>query len=285
MDPKVAIVLIFLAFAVIEALQGSLFRKSTEQRGDLLVESLSIVLLFGFTQPFIVFAVDGLMSFGLPSYRDSLTNLHWLWGVGLFLLFDDMMQYWWHRLSHSYRALYKLHRAHHNARYMSVRVVYRNNFFYYLLMPSIWFSAVLVYLGLGWIYAVFLVVKQTVIIGAHAEWKWDRALYRHNVLHPVMWVVERIISTPSTHSGHHGRHRDDPATHYKGNFGNLLFFWDVLFGTARITRSYPEHYGVEGLKPSNWREQLFWPLQKTPSTTKQPLSVAHPEQPKSSELV
>ena len=75
-----------------------------------------------------------------------------------------------------------------------------------------------------------------------------------------MWLVERLISTPSTHSAHHGKHKDDGVTHYKGNFGNLLFFWDVLFGTAKITRKYPEKIGVENLEPVSASEQLFWPL-------------------------
>ena len=47
--------------------------------------------------------------------------------AGILLIGDDMMQYWWHRLSHTYIPLYKLHRAHHNAKYMSIRIVYRNN--------------------------------------------------------------------------------------------------------------------------------------------------------------
>ena len=49
-------------------------------------------------------------------------------------------------------------------------------------------------------------------------------------------------------------------THYKGNFGNLLFFWDVLFGTAKITRRYPETYGVENLAPATLGQQLAWPI-------------------------
>ena len=182
----------------------------------------------------------------------------------LLLIFDDMMQYWWHRLSHTYIPLYKLHRAHHNAKYMSIRIVYRNNFFYYLMMPSLWFSGVLIYLGLGWVYGFYLIAKLTVIMGAHCEWKWDAALYKIKWLSPIMWVVERTISTPSTHSGHHGLKKDDPATNYKGNYGNLLFFWDVLFGTAKITRQYPASYGVEGMRKANWKEQLFWPFLTTP---------------------
>ena len=52
-----------------------------------------------------------------------------------------------------------------------------------------------------------------------------------------------------------------------GNYGNLLFFWDVLFGTARITRQYPPAFGVE--VPSGERHVLiFYPLfraRKNPS--------------------
>jgi sterol desaturase/sphingolipid hydroxylase (fatty acid hydroxylase superfamily) len=75
-----------------------------------------------------------------------------------------------------------------------------------------------------------------------------------------MWVVERTISTPSTHWAHHGMHKADGVTNYKGNFGNLLFFWDVLFGSAKITRRYPDRVGVENLTPVSAQHQLLWPL-------------------------
>ena len=143
---------------------------------------------------------------------------------------------------------------------MSVRIVYRNNILYYAMMPGLWFGAALVYLGLGWVYAGYVIVKQAVIIGAHSDIAWDRPLYRIKALSGIMWLVERTISTPSTHHAHHGRHADDPATHYKGNYGNLLFFWDVLFGTARITRSYPASFGVENLPPASAGRQLLWPI-------------------------
>ncbi len=73
-------------------------------------------------------------------------------------------------------------------------------------------------------------------------------------------TMERTISTPATHSAHHGKHQSDGITNYKGNYGNLLFFWDVLFGTARITRKYPDEFGVENLEPVTAAQQLFWPL-------------------------
>jgi sterol desaturase/sphingolipid hydroxylase (fatty acid hydroxylase superfamily) len=107
-----------------------------------------------------------------------------------------------------------------------------------------------------------------VVFGAHSDVRWDEPLYRIKWLSPLMWVVERLISTPATHSAHHGKYADDGVTHYKGNYGNLLFFWDVLFGTARITRRYPENIGVENLDPMTAGEQLFWPLIRSRTTSR-----------------
>ena len=107
------------------------------------------------------------------------------------------------------------------------------------MMPGLWIGGVAVYLGFGPIYAAYLVIKLAVILGAHCAWAWDAPLYRIRALHPLMWVLERTISTPATHWAHHALTNEDGIGHYKGNFGNLLFFWDVLFGTAHITRKYP----------------------------------------------
>jgi sterol desaturase/sphingolipid hydroxylase (fatty acid hydroxylase superfamily) len=255
-----AIVGIYLGFALVEVLRSDFFSKREQSLDDGRVELISSIMLLGVTQPAIFVVTDMALAGLAPHYRGALGHLPWYAALALFLVLDDMTQYWWHRASHSFGWLYNLHRAHHNARYMSVRLVYRNNLFYYAMMPGIWLSAVLVYLGLGWVYAGYVVVKMAVIIGAHSDLAWDRPLYRIRALAPVMWLVERTISTPATHHAHHGRHADDPAVHYKGNFGNLLFFWDVLFGTARITRAYPRSYGVENLAPATLGQQLAWPL-------------------------
>jgi sterol desaturase/sphingolipid hydroxylase (fatty acid hydroxylase superfamily) len=251
---------IYLGFGLLEWWRSDLFRKREQTRDDAVVEVVGTTVLLGLTQPLIVLFVTLGMGVYAPQWRDALSGLNIFAAIGLFLVLDDMTQYWLHRTSHSVPWLYNLHRAHHNARYMSIRLVYRNNIFYYALMPGIWFSAVLVYLGLGWVYAGYVVAKQLVIIGAHSDVAWDRPLYSIKWLSPVMWLVERTISTPATHHAHHGRHYSDPAVNYKGNFGNLLFFWDVLFGTAKITRAYPTSYGVENLPPANFGQQLVWPL-------------------------
>lgn len=261
MKPEImAVLAIFVGFIILEILFTSFFNKPKAKRGDGIVELVSTSVLLLVTQPTVLLTAALAAGLFFPGAEGAIAD--WpIWSkVLLLLVFDDMMQYWWHRASHTLPWLYKLHRPHHNAEYLSVRVVYRNNLFYYALMPGLWFSGVLLFLGIGWVYAVYLVIKISVIYGAHSDVRWDEPLYRIKWLSPVMWVIERTISTPATHSAHHGKHADDGVTNYHGNYGNLLFFWDVLFGTAKITRRYPEQIGVENLPETTIGEQLLWPL-------------------------
>ena len=260
---------IYLGFGVVELFRTNLFHKKDQTRVDGWVEGISTAALILLVQPTVLATSLILMSFVFPGAEGALSNLNVVLAFGLFLIFDDLTQYLWHRAAHSFAWLYKLHRPHHNGEYMSVRVVYRNNLFYYAMMPGLWLSGALIYLGLGWVYAFYIVMKMTVVISAHSDVCWDRVLLRTKWMSPIMWVVERTISTPATHHAHHGRHKDDGITNYKGNFGNFLFFWDVLFGTAKITRQYPSLYGVENLEPTSLGEQMIWPLVRTSN------SVAH----------
>lgn len=255
---------IYLSFAAVEAAHGGFHKCPGQTRADAIVEAVSTFVLLGFTQPAILLASAALMAWLFPASASSWAGLPVIAQIALLLVGDDMMQYWWHRLSHSVPWLYSLHRPHHEGSYMSVRIVYRNNLFYYALMPSLWISGALIYLGLGWAYAGYVIVKMLVIIAAHSHVRWDRPLYDIPALSPLMWVVERTISTPATHWAHHGKYKSDGVTNYKGNFGNLLFFWDVLFDTAKITRRYPTEIGIENMREIGPAEQLLWPLVRTP---------------------
>ena len=267
MKPEILVILsIFLSFITLEVIFTQFFKKEGQKPGDGIVEVIGTLVLTLITQPLVMGMGFAVAAFLAPNAADML-KVWPIWAViGLFLVFDDMTQYWWHRISHSVPWLYNLHRPHHNAEYLSIRVVYRNNIFYYLLMPGLWFSGALIYLGGGWVYAGYIIVKMTVIFGAHSDVRWDAPLYKIKTLSPIMWIVERTISTPSTHSAHHGKHKSDGITHYKGNFGNLLFFWDVLFGTAKITRQYPSEMGVENLPKTSVGEQLLWPFIHAPKS-------------------
>jgi sterol desaturase/sphingolipid hydroxylase (fatty acid hydroxylase superfamily) len=252
---------IMLGFTIMEfALRRAQGFRATV--GDNTLDLLGFALLAAFTQPFIMWVSSKIGMAIAPQYQNALENLPWYAMVALLLVCDDMTQYWWHRLSHS-PLLWPLHRAHHSAQYMSARIIYRNNFFYYLGMPAIWCSGFLVYLGLGEMYLVYIVVKLAVITGAHSSVRWDEPLYKVKALRPLMWLVQRTISTPTTHFAHHAMSNADGIGYYTGNYGNLLFFWDVLFGTAHITQQYPAKIGLrddELFGAEKWWVELFYPV-------------------------
>jgi sterol desaturase/sphingolipid hydroxylase (fatty acid hydroxylase superfamily) len=229
---------------------------------DTKLELFMFLSLIAIAQPVALLGSGKLCAWLIPGQQGALADLPWWAMLGCFLVADDMTQYWWHRLSHT-PLLWPLHRAHHSAKYMSIRITYRNNFFYYMLMPGLWMAGVLLYLGMGKVYAFYFVVKIAVILGAHCAWRWDEPLYRIRALRPLMWVVERTISTPATHWAHHALTNSDGIGHYKGNYGNLLFFWDVLFGSAHITRQYPPAVGLQDDRlfgEEHWTDQMFYPL-------------------------
>jgi len=256
------ITVVILGYALLEFTTRRYQNTVTANRNDTRLEFMMFISLLAITQPVALLGANAICTWLIPDQRDAWAHLPWWAMVGILLLADDLTQYWWHRISHT-PLLWPLHRAHHSASYMSIRITYRNNFFYYLLMPGLWTAGVLIFLGLGKVYAFYIVVKMTVILGAHCAWRWDEPLYRIRALRPIMWVVERTLSTPATHWAHHALTNADGIGHYKGNFGNLLFFWDVLFGTAHITQKYPAAVGLQDDRlfgEEHWVDQMFYPL-------------------------
>ena len=256
------VIILILGFAGMEFTSRRYQATVHASGNDTRLELLMFISLIAIAQPVALLGADKLCASWMPDQRGAWAGLPWWAMAGLFLVADDMTQYWWHRLSHT-PLLWPLHRAHHSAKYMSIRMTYRNNFFYYLLMPGLWMAGVLFFLGAGKVYTIYFAVKVAVILGAHCAWRWDAPLYRTRALAPVMWVVERLISTPATHWAHHALTNADGIGHYKGNFGNLLFFWDVLFGTAHITRQYPAAVGLRDdllFGDEHWVDQMFYPL-------------------------
>ncbi len=257
------VLMLLLGFAVMEYASRRYQTTVTANSNDTKLELLMFLSLLAITQPLAILVSGKIGATFFPEFKDSLAHLPWYAMVGILLVGDDLTQYLWHRASHS-PLLWPLHRAHHSAQYMSIRVTFRNNFFYYMMMPGLWIAGALLYLGFGgMIYALYIVAKLAIILGAHCAWRWDEPLYKIPALRPLMWVLERTISTPATHWAHHAITNDDGIGNYKGNFGNMLFIWDLIFGSALITRKFPEKVGLIDdhlFGQERWYHQMFYPF-------------------------
>lgn len=250
---------IILLFAVAEIF-GGLLSRGLRDKDDYLQELSGFLLLSLLIKPGIVLTVGLIGQFIFPGGMGFLSQYPILPVMMVYLLVDDFLQYWYHRSAHEYDFLWKLHRPHHAAREMGLLVSYRNAALYYLLMPNIWWIALVTFLGGGIPVAIGLVLKQLVIISSHSLTKWDQWLYKYPALSPVAWVVEHTIVTPAFHYAHHGKAKDDEVSDPNGNFGNMFSIWDQLFGSAVFTRKYPEDFGLPNDTKDSWQAHTFYPV-------------------------
>jgi sterol desaturase/sphingolipid hydroxylase (fatty acid hydroxylase superfamily) len=199
----------------------------------------------------------------LPGFKNVFNWVPFFWGCAIIAVADDLTQYWYHRLHHQVPWLWRFHRTHHSASYMGMAMASRQNIIYTIFFSQTYLTAALVYLGLGIPTLVVKGIKGTITTLAHSSIPWDKPFYKYKILHPLAWVLERTISTPATHHAHHAATTDDGVGYYKGNFGNMFFWWDIIFGTAHISRQYPKAYGISHYEGDQWYAQLAWPLFKS----------------------
>ncbi|REH00484.1 sterol desaturase family protein [Flavobacterium aquicola] len=231
-----------------------------EERKIDIVSFLAPKLIF---PPVIAFFSLTLLPVLFPNFANTLSWVPFWGGFFLIAVADDLTQYWYHRLHHQVPFLWRFHRTHHSAPYMGIAMLNRQNFIYTVFFSQIYLTATLVYLGLG-LPALFVgVLKSIIIIGAHSSIAWDKPFYKYKVLHPIAWVLERLISTPATHHAHHADTSGDGIGNFKGNFGNMFFIWDIIFGTGLITRKFPKSYGIRSYKQEEWYAQFLWPIFKS----------------------
>lgn len=215
------------------------------------------------TRPLTAFVGLKALPILLPQLQNKFAWVPFFWGFLIICVADDLTQYWYHRLHHEIPWLWRFHRTHHSASYMGMAMAGRQNLWYTVFFSQTYLTTALVYLGLGASAAVVLAIKQIITTMAHSSIPWDRPLYQYKGLHPIAWIVERFISTPATHHAHHADTSDDGIGYYKGNFGNMFFLWDVIFGTGLITRKYPKSYGVSHYEGDEWYAQFLWPIFKS----------------------
>jgi sterol desaturase/sphingolipid hydroxylase (fatty acid hydroxylase superfamily) len=253
--------LLMVIAGIVEFFSG-LYNKKVN-RNELILDVVSFIGPKIIFRPILAYFSLQLLPVLLPGLKGEFSWIPFSCGVLIIAVADDLTQYWNHRLHHQLPFLWRFHRTHHSAPYMGVAVYARNNMIHVLLFSQVYLVVTLVYLGLGYQALFVTVIKTIIVTAAHSSMPWDKPLYKIKWLHPVMWLTERIISTPATHHAHHATTTDDGVGYYKGNFGNMFFLWDVIFGTGIITRKYPAAYGIQHYEGDPWYAQFLWPLFKS----------------------
>lgn len=214
-------------------------------------------------RPLSALLIAWTMTWLLPQWRGALAGIPLLPAFLAGFVATEFCFYWAHRWAHEAASwqtpwLWLIHRTHHSARYMSVLVTLRINFFWAFIVPTPWVLGLMVYLGQEFAAALVLVTIYGWNLITHADFRWDDPIRRHLVFGPAFRALEHILVSPGMHHSHHGYGKNG------GNFRNYavtLSLIDWLFGTLFIPTGRPWRYGVPGKDPY-WVEEVFYPLVK-----------------------
>ncbi|MDE2005046.1 MAG: sterol desaturase family protein [Rhodospirillales bacterium] len=154
----------------------------------------------------------------------------WLMGKPVITFFVyaailDCADYWRHRLSHVFRWWWALHALHHAQRQMTFWSDDRNHILDDLI-GFVWFSVIALAIGVPPLqFPLLVLVLRFVESLSHAN-----ARLRFGA------VGERLLVSPRFHRAHHGVLA---AGKRSCNYGAVLPWWDMIFGTADFSRDFP----------------------------------------------
>ena len=209
-----------------------------------------------FEQGLGLLRVQGLPTWHLDGLWPGVTDTPWVSFV-LYLLAFDFLHYWIHRAQHQSNRWWALHALHHSQRQMTMWTDNRNHLIDDVF-TSLILSAVAALIGVGPGQFVALIA-----LGQLSE-----SFQHANLRCGFGWLGERLWVSPRFHRRHHsigiGHETQHAGKVVLGgcNFGVLLPWWDMLFGTADFTHRW---------EPTGVRDQVeqgrdygrgFWAQQK-----------------------
>ncbi|WP_282073264.1 sterol desaturase family protein [Polaribacter atrinae] len=173
--------------------------------------------------------------------------------IFIFFIVVDFVQWWTHRLLHTFEFLWNFHKVHHSVKEMGFAAHLR----YHWMEPVVYSSLKYIPLAIiGGFSAkdVAIVHFFNIFIGHlnHANINWDYGWLKY------------ILNNPKMHIWHHVK--ELPEDRKNGvNFGITLSIWDYIFKTNYIPYSGRDiELGFEGDEefPKNFIEQEIYPLGK-----------------------
>ncbi|HTX17380.1 MAG TPA: sterol desaturase family protein [Bacteroidota bacterium] len=179
--------------------------------------------------------------------QSGLSQLHLVsdWPIGwqffVFFVIHDFYIYWFHRLQHSSKYLWRIHEAHHSSLDVDWLSGARSHSLEILINQTVEFAP-LILCGASPAVILYKGVVDSV---------WG--MYIHSNIDVHSGPLQYLINGPEMHRWHHAQEVTEGGI----NFSTKLALWDWLFGTAHLPRpEKPKGYGLEGVKfPGNYVAQ------------------------------
>jgi sterol desaturase/sphingolipid hydroxylase (fatty acid hydroxylase superfamily) len=156
----------------------------------------------------------------------------------------DFADYWRHRVSHQVRWWWALHSLHHAQRRMTFWSDDRNHVLDDLI-AFVWFGAVALLIGVPPLQFPLLVLML----------RFVESLSHANTSLRFGAIGERLLVSPRFHRAHHGVLA---FGQHSCNYGAVLPWWDMLFGTADFSRVFVrtgDPSAEEALATGSWVAQ------------------------------
>jgi sterol desaturase/sphingolipid hydroxylase (fatty acid hydroxylase superfamily) len=163
----------------------------------------------------------------------------------------DFADYWRHRLSHMMHWWWALHSLHHAQRQMTFWSDDRNHLLDDVI-GALWFAVIALLIGVPPLQFPLLVLVLRFI----------ESLSHANVRLSFGWLGDRLLISPRFHRAHHGVLA---AGQRSCNYGAVLPWWDMLFGTADFSREYVrtgDPSGEEALATGSYLRQQWAGLRR-----------------------
>ena len=149
----------------------------------------------------------------------------------IYLILFDFIAYWTHRGQHQLNWWWQLHSLHHSQRQMTMWSDNRSH-----VLESILDDAIMVLVA----QLIGVAPEQFIVIVVLTQ--LSESLQHANIRLSFGRIGERMWVSPRFHRLHHsigiGHEKNGPTTLGGHNFGVLLPWWDVLFGTANFEQRY-----------------------------------------------
>ncbi len=180
--------------------------------------------------------VEGLSTLHLDDLWPGVTDIAWV-SFLIYLVVFDFIDYWMHRAQHQWHWWWQLHALHHAQRQMTMWSDNRNHLLDDLIRDVVWA-----------VVAQLLGVPPAQFVAMVAFTQLSESFQHANLRLWFGTVGERLWVSPRFHRLHHtigiGHESQAVSKHTQKivlgghNFGVLLPWWDVLFGTANFEQRY-----------------------------------------------